>query len=429
MFKRIFERVTIACARYVRTRSSARIIGVSGSVGKTGARYAIIAALEHSGIACRYSKQKDFNTPLGIAYTILGIETYLHGISDIPKWFSAIIDTIRFGIRERYIVVEYGLDAVGDPKPLLDVAAPDIAVITSVAPVHMAGYESCDDPEYALRSDTVAVCEKAKHVVYNADDERITPHLESCSGEKHAVGTDASNEYSIMRSDITHKNNRLVGTECVVKTKGSEYTIFRNGVVGAQLGYAAAVGLCVGTLCGVDAETCVRSLSKQSRYPLSRMRVLPTRAGYMIDDSYNASPEAVHVFLDAFEDIYARIPDARYAIVLGSMNELGKRSESYHREVAERISIMKRTYPSVRWYFCGIEAKWYKNSDEDTHYASVTDLIKNEFDAIAECDSIWIKGSQNNVRLDMLAAKLLPKSMVAAEHICRQTPDFAILNL
>jgi len=136
LLKKAVLRVLKFLAKVKLNRMKARIIGISGSVGKTTCKDAIADVL-----AAKYrvlKNEKSYNSEFGLLLTILHQES---GFSSVGQWINTLLRGFvrAFFVRDRYdfLVLEMGVDKPGDMDALLSIVRPDIGIVGPIAPVHL----------------------------------------------------------------------------------------------------------------------------------------------------------------------------------------------------------------------------------------------------------------------------------------------------
>ncbi|NLE73180.1 MAG: UDP-N-acetylmuramoyl-tripeptide--D-alanyl-D-alanine ligase [Actinobacteria bacterium] len=301
-----------ALARAVRRRSQAVVIAVTGSVGKTGTKDLIraMAGMERVVLAT----ESNLNNEIGVPLTLLQIDK-----------------------ATEIVVLEMGMRGLGQIAYLADVAEPDVGVITNVAPVHLELLGSLDNVAQAkgellmrLKPDGVGVVP--------VQCPSLDPWVEQCGRRVVRFLLRDTREHLDAAVAIEGKRSDVVGQitacdmgRCLLNMKWPEgeteaITPFaaryrlENAVAAAAACYAAGLSLaqCLAGIGGV-----VFTPGRGDEYDVGGLVIL--------DDTYNANPEAVAV---ALTDLVQRAREVggRPVAVLGDMLELGADTSYYHAE-------------------------------------------------------------------------------------------------
>ena len=325
------------------------IIAVTGSVGKTSTKEAIYVVLkDHRKTR---ANKGNFNSDLGLPLTILGdwkADDFFLFSRENPvgekQWekaqflFKVIsIGLLRliFGFRKNYpeiLVLEYAADKPGDLKYLLDIAKPQIGVITAIGeiPVHIESYSS---PE-AVAREKVKVIEALPAVgfaVLNYDDETVLDLQDRTRAHLFTYGFDSNAGMKITNFENLMDNERPIGIIFKLNYAGSFLPVKLEGVFGKAQAYAAAAAACIGIIYGSNLVKISKALS-QYKAPIGRGQLINgVKGSYIIDDSYNASPLSMLAAVDTINSIKAK----RKIAVLGDMLEIGKYTEGAHKNVGK----------------------------------------------------------------------------------------------
>jgi UDP-N-acetylmuramoyl-tripeptide--D-alanyl-D-alanine ligase len=298
-----------------RQRSPARIIAVTGSVGKTGTKEALRLALAACGPT--FASAGGLNNHWGV-----------------PLSLARLPPVAGYGI------FELGMNHPGEIAVLTRQVRPHVAVVTTVEPAHLAFFSSVEAIADAkgeiflgLKSGGVAVlnCDNPHYRRLAAAAER------SGVGEIIGFGADPAAEVRLL--------------DCILGPDGSMVEAALPGTVlrfhlrvpGRHWVMNALAVLAAVRAVGADVERAAEALAELETMPgRGRRQQLAWRGGVLtlIDESYNASPAAMRA---AIAVLGAIVParGARRVAVLGDMLELGEAAEAFHRELAESLLAAK----------------------------------------------------------------------------------------
>lgn len=283
-------------ARHVRRASGVRVVGITGSAGKTTAK-----ELTADLLALRYGvfrSQGNLNNHIGLPLSLLNLR---HGC-DVA-------------------VVELGMNHAGEISVLTAIAEPDVRVWLNVAEVHAAFFPSVD----AIADAKAEILEGAVPdtlVVANAGDPRVMVRVRRSPARIVTFGLNV--EADVSARDV--RDLGIAGSRALVTTASAE-AVFVVPLVG--LGHlsnalaAAAVALEHGVPLADIAARLALATPASRRGVVTRLR----GDGALIDDSYNSNPRALERMLEALAATDAR---GRRLAVLGEMLELGALSASQH---------------------------------------------------------------------------------------------------
>lgn len=284
-------------ANRVRREWGKRVIGVTGSAGKTTTKECIAQVLSAKFHVLK--SEGNLNNGFGMPLQLLKLE---------PEHEVAVI--------------EMGMNHAGEIRALAKIAEPDWAVVSNVAPVHLEhfpdGIEGIARAKYelveALPADGIAIL--------NGDDERVAAFGKGMRGRTVMYGT------------LPGLTVRAVEIE----EAGLDGTRFRVGIVGRVqkihlrlmgrhnvLNALAAVA--VGLQSGIDLKDCCVAL-EQMRPTEKRGEVIEWHGAKIINDCYNSNPRA----LEAMAEALRRTKATRRIVIAGEMLELGPEGAALHRE-------------------------------------------------------------------------------------------------
>lgn len=306
------------------------IIGVTGSVGKTSAKDAVYAVLR--SVRKIRASSGNFNNEIGLPLTILGDWQKEGGFF---FWCRVLLSSVfRLVIRVNYpelLILEYAVDRPGDLKYLLDIAKPQIGIITAVGdiPVHVEFY-SGPDAVAKEKAHLVEALPAAGFAILNFDDEAVLDMKERTRAHVITFGFGEGAEIRITNFENRMEDNRFAGINFKVEYGGSFVPIRLNNCFGKAQAYAAAAAAAVGLSFGMNLVRIAESLSYYES-PSRRMKLLPGIKGtYILDDSYNASPLSMHAAIDTVKSFKY---EGRKIGVLGDMLEIGKYTLDAHEAI------------------------------------------------------------------------------------------------
>ena len=295
-----------------RSRSRARIIAVTGSVGKTGTKEALRLALASSGAT--YASAGGLNNHWG-----------------------APLSLARLPPEAAYGVFELGMNHAGEIAPLTRLVRPHIAVITTVEPAHLGFFPSVEAIADAKAEIFIGLA-PGGIAILNRDNPYFARLASAAmrAGAAKVIGFGAHREAGV----------RLL--DCVLEPRGSTVEAalpdsvlrFRLPVPGRHWVINALAVLAGILAAGADVRRGAEALAGLEALPgRGRRSELAWRGGTLtlIDESYNASPAAMRAALAV---LAATEPaaSARRVAVLGDMLELGEAAERLHHELAEPLA-------------------------------------------------------------------------------------------
>jgi UDP-N-acetylmuramoyl-tripeptide--D-alanyl-D-alanine ligase len=286
----------MALAAWARSQSVGKVIGVTGSVGKTSTKDLIAAACA-SGLRTA-ANERSFNNEQGLPITVL----------------NAPDDT-------EVLVLEMGMRGFGEITRLCDVAQPDIGVVTAVGHSHTERVGGIEGVAKA-KKELVEALDASGTAILNADDERVLAMARHAHATVLTYGTSADVRLSGLELDALARPRFRVDTPW----GNADVELATSG---AHMASNAAAAIAVAGSVGVSLNAAVGALATASISGM-RMEVSTAPSGAtVINDAYNANPTSMGAALEALAAMEA---DRRIAI-LGLMGELDDDVEG-HREVA-----------------------------------------------------------------------------------------------
>jgi UDP-N-acetylmuramoyl-tripeptide--D-alanyl-D-alanine ligase len=290
-------------ARAARRAWGRRVIGVTGSAGKTTTKDAVAEVL-------------------GARFRVLKSQGNLNNSFGLP------LQLLRLEMEHEVAVIEMGMNHAGEIAALARIAEPNWAVVSNVAPVHLEhfadGIEGIARAKYelieALPPDGVAIL--------NGDDQYVTEFGRGM-GER-AVFYGTREGLAVRATHIEEKG--LYGTEFDVVAGDLEWPMVlhlpgRHNVMNALAAIAA------GLRSGVDPMQASAALERM-RPAEKRGNMVAWHGAEMVNDTYNSNPQALNSMVEALGKTEAK----RRIVVAGEMLELGPQGEALHREGGRRMA-------------------------------------------------------------------------------------------
>jgi len=305
------------------------IVGITGSVGKTSAKIAIASVLS-ADRKVRYAKN-NFNNELGLPLTILGTWEEIKGAFFWPKVFFGSVWRLIFKTDyPEILILEYGVDRPWDMRYLLDIARPNVSVITAIGEVP-AHVEFFSGPEDVARekSKLIESLPAAGFAVLNYDDDTVMNLEERTRAHLITFGFEKGASVRVTGFETRSEAGRPVGVSFKLEYGGSFVPVRLDGAYGRTQGYAAAAGACVGLIFGLNLVKISDGLRHYE--PAShRLNIMPgIKNSFILDDCYNANPTSMYAALDTLR----AIPAKRKIAVLGDMLEIGKYAMQAHEKI------------------------------------------------------------------------------------------------
>ncbi len=364
-------------AQNVLSTHKARVVGITGSIGKTTTKEYAASLLSKSFKVLK--SEGNFNNHIGLPLSILRLQE-THTIA----------------------VFEMGMSAPGEISQLIQIAPPDIAVITNINPVHLEFFNDIEKIAQA-KKEILDGLKPGGTAVFNGDDPWVRKISKTWKGAKLFFGL--SQDCEIRASNIKRMGIQGLSLELYYGDRKDRihfpffYTSF-------LYNFLAAVGV------AYAFSTPVEDLLQQ----IQTLRPFPMRGEWhrlkndiiLIDDSYNSNPIALESVL---KDL-AELPAKRRVAVLGDMLELGKQEVDYHIQAGKQVkdknwNVLVTVGPLSRHMgegalFAGMR------KDHIFSYSNSEEAAENIESLLKAGDLVLVKGSRG-METDIIAERLKKK--------------------
>jgi UDP-N-acetylmuramoyl-tripeptide--D-alanyl-D-alanine ligase len=359
-----------AAARAARARSTAKVIAVTGSAGKTGTKDALKLVLAREGET--HASVASFNNHWGV-----------------PLSLARLPASARFG------VFELGMNHAGEIEPLVKLVRPHVAIITTIEAVHLeyfSGIEAIADAKAEIflgleRDGTAVLPRDNAQYARLAESARKTKVARVVSFGEHAEA-DARLLDAALKHDCSTVRANILGDEVTYKV----------GVPGKHLVMNSLAVLAAAKLAGADLALSALALADLEP-PAGRGRrvtlEVPGGQALLIDESYNANPASMRAALEVLGQAPIGSRGRRVA-VLGDMLELGTDAADLHRGLADplvaaNVDTVYCAGPLMRELWDALPAALRGG------YAETAEQLESEIlTAVRAGDAIMVKGSNGS---------------------------------
>lgn len=361
-----------AAAAAYRDRFSPLVVGVTGSLAKTSTKEQIAEVLEERYQVLR--NPANWNNEIGLPMTLL-----------------------RLRPEHEVAVLEMGLYTIGEIALLANLARPSIGVVTAVRGVHLSRAGSIEAIEAGKR-ELVEALPADGWAVLNADDERVRRMADHTAARIRTYGFAAD-------ADVRATNVVSLGTDGMRFTLHIETDSYEvhTPVLGRHGVHNALAAVAVAGRAGMDIADVITGLSRPLHMP-HRTQLVAAGPWTVLDDSYNASPDAVLAALD----LLAELP-GRHIAVLGEMLELGHCAPAEHRRVGTRAAAVADHLVVVGDGARGIADGAIEGGLDAARVSVVADrdeALASLLHELRDGDSILVKASRG-AALDLLVEQLV----------------------
>jgi UDP-N-acetylmuramoyl-tripeptide--D-alanyl-D-alanine ligase len=284
-----------------------RVVGVTGSTGKTSTKDLIADLLSADGSTV--AAVGSLNTEIGLPIT-----------------------TLRVDASTSHLVLEYGARGPGHIAYLCGIARPDVAAVLNVGSAHLGGFGSREIVAQS-KGELVEALPADGTAVLVVDDPLVARMAERTAARVLSVGTGPAADVRVEHVQL----DRLARPRFTLSTPAGSVDL-QLTLSGEHHALNAAVAAAVALSCGVTLDAVADRLARAVPRSAHRMQ-LSTRADglLVIDDAYNANPESVRSALDSLARLGSERPGRTWA-VLGEMRELGPEADGLHETIGQHAA-------------------------------------------------------------------------------------------
>lgn len=344
-------------AAFYRNDLGIKVVGITGSVGKTSTKEMIAAVLKE-----RYKVHKtegNFNNHIGLPLTIFGLKQE-HEVG----------------------VLEMGISDFGEMHTLASMANPDICVITNIGLCHLDNLKTRDGILKA-KTECFSHMKENGRVILNGLDDKLNTITEVNGAAPVFYGREGDCAYAAEVTDLG-----LLGIRIKLHLNGETREVMIP-IPGEHNIYNALAAACVGHVLGMELEEICRGIESVETVS-GRSNLIRVKGMTLIDDCYNANPVSMKASIDVLSKA-----GGRKIAVLGDMGELGKDEKELHAQVGAYLA-----GKNIDYLFCSgelsreIAREAEKNSGcAVAYFSSKEELIPALLQEVKEGDTILIKAS------------------------------------
>lgn len=351
-----------------------KVIGITGSVGKTTVKEMVVAILRNQGETI--ASYKNIDPVYNIPTTILKCR---------PS--------------TKFLVLEFGVEFPGEMKFYHWLARPVIGVITNIYPTHIQFFKNIEGVAKEKAS-LVRVLPKDGFAILNIDNKHTKSFARKTKAEIVWFGKkgDIKAENSMLNESLKMKFTLSIKRDKIdVQLPVASRQFVLNALAAASVGHVLEINL----------EQIKNGLESYNK-PGHRMNIVKLSSGaLLLDDSYNNNPEATKAAMETLDAIAGR---RKKVVVFGDMLELGKQEVSYHRDAGRLILSYGIDYFLGVGRLSKITAEEIAKTLEKRRVfwvqkeSQVDRLLKPH---LRKSTAVLIKGSRS-IGLDKLVSRLLP---------------------
>ena len=354
-------------ARAARARMSAKVIAVTGSVGKTSTKEALRLALSAEG------------------------ETHA-SIASYNNHWGVPLSLARCPAGAKYAVFEIGMNHAGEITPLTQLVRPHVGIITGIEPVHLEYFGSLEKIADA-KAEIFSGVEPGGAVVLNRDNAQYE-RLATAARAVHIDRVVSFGEHAAADARLIQFSLQADGSTVEARILGQTVT-YKVGAPGRHLVLNSLAVLAAVSLVGADialAALALNNLKPASGRGARTMLSVPGGNALLIDESYNANPASMRAAIALLGGAPVGKRGRRIA-VLGDMLELGPAGAELHRALADAIETAE-----IDLVFCSgplMHALWeaLPSRARGGYAETAAGLEPTVLAAVQAGDAVMVKGS------------------------------------
>jgi len=414
--KKIVTYILKKLSQLILYKYNPEIIAITGSVGKTSTRNAIVHLLKPD-FKIR-TGEKNYNTEIGMPLAIIGAE---NPEKSFLGWLVVFFQALGLIVKKQssypdILVLEMAADHPGDIEYLAKIARPKVAVITSVAETHLEFFGNVDNV-LAEKSSLIKYLKPGGVAVLNFDDFRLKALSKKINNKLFSF---AVNEPASIKASNIKLDKEKGGLNFQLEYNSSYVPVRLDNILGVPGVYAALAAASIAVFYGINIHQ-IRERLKDIQPIAGRLQLLPgIKDTVIIDDSYNSSPLAVKVALDVLSHLSCA--GHKFA-VLGDMLELGDHTKPAHERVGEYTAKLGIDYlitvGQASHYTATAASEYGMNPDRIFSFDHSAEAGRFLQDKIASGDMILVKGSES-VRTEKIVKEVMAEPVRAKELLVRQ---------
>ena len=339
-------KVMQSLAKTYRSMLDIKIIGITGTNGKTSTKDMVYSVLSQNFKGIK--SQGNYNNHIGLPYTILQIRD-----------------------EDQFAVLEMGMSSFGEIDFLCRIAGINYGIITNIGESHLEFLKSVENV-FKAKGEMLKYLSEDKRFIFGDDK-----YLKEVKGVK--IGFESENDFTL--SEVVEEESGVR-----FNLSGEKYQIPINGYYNA---INASLGVAIGKAFGMTYLEIEEGLEKASLSSMRYEKVIKGKKLY-INDAYNADPHSMRSAFKSFDSLYN---DTYKIVVLGDMLELGENSSEYHRSLkgdlekirVDLIFLYGKEMKELMESFGGSSKVYHFNDKQD---------IAEKIESIDKTTTILLKGSR-----------------------------------
>lgn len=363
---------TVKCiqelATYKRSLYDIPVIAITGSVGKTSTKDIIASVVEQKYKTCK--TVGNYNNHIGVPLTILSLKD------------------------EEVLVVEMGMNHLGEISVLSKIAKPTIAVVTNIGTAHIGNLGSRENILKA-KLEILDGMDNVKLVV-NSDNDMLVSVIDKYDALSYSIDIESDCQAVNIREDV-------FSSEFDIKNGIKDIVV---NVGGRAFIYNSLVACVIGEILDIE-ENLIKKGIKEFKLSSGRLeKKINSRGVTVIDDTYNANYDSMKGSIE----LLGKVKDKRKVLILGDMLELGEYSEDLHTKIGEVVvnnnvdKLITVGSESVNIERRAVElgmsvSDCYHFDKEDECYDLISDML--------DCNDIVLLKGSHGIHLERVVNKIM----------------------
>lgn len=359
-----------------RSRTDAKIIGVTGSVGKTGTKEALFAALNRSSMGRAHRSVKSYNNHVGV-----------------PLSLSRMPAECQYGI------FEMGMNHPGELAQLTRMVRPDVAIVTAIAPAHVGHFSGEEEIADAKAEIFQGLTKNGTAIIPFDSPHYARLHKAASRHTKNIISFGFDARADVRAVDVVPAQG---GGSLVTAKLGNRSLCFTVSAPGKHwVSNALAILAAVRAVDGDLASAGLALAELEGLEGRGKRHQIDLKDGgqaLLIDESYNANPVSMKATLS---QLASESCDGKKMVLLGAMGELGDKAQAYHEALAEDIVASgaqtiilvgdEMAYTSAQLE--KIVSEKLDQTPEISHVAGSSEALTEVAGTVSDEDILLIKGS------------------------------------
>lgn len=417
LLKQLLQKILFILAKQILNKYNPKVIGITGSIGKSSAKEAIFAVIKNNWRV--RTNIKNYNNEIGLPLTIIGEPS---AGTDLWGWVKIFLEAVRLiAINDKtypeILILEMGIDRPGDMKYLIDLVPADIGVVTNISAVHLEFFKTIERIAKE-KSQLISRLKPGGWGVLNIDNQQVAKMKDEVNGRFVTYGFGTEAKVKATDVDLSYRGDKIAGISFKMSYGGAVVPVFLPNILADHLVNAALAAAGVAVILKMNLVEIGEAL-RNFVPPLGRMHLLAgVNGSQLIDDTYNGSPEATVAAIKVLGKIETT---GRKIAVIGDMLELGDYEIAGHQLVGKAVIDSSIDVLVV----VGERAKIIGRTAGDTGMKNILNFdTSNEageylWKFVKAGDMVLIKGSQG-MRMERATKILLAEPERAKELLVRQ---------